>query len=232
MKLRKRLTVDGQQVPLVDEDVRLDMHVPGRAMFRVQAAQPLQGFVRLYLGYSNQTADQLYFTGYVEKSAPVDAQTQRLMCRELTALMDVHMPVFLRHPHLQDVLAAYAARTGLSFIMGKGAYAQRPVACFSALGSGHQGMASLGAVFGIDRYMWQQQGDDKVYVGSWNDSRWATRPVTVAQDWFSACDADGGKTLPVLPALRPGVLLNGEFIHSLKLHGENMVVTCAKQYEK
>jgi len=232
MKLRKRLTVDGAAVALVDEDVRLELLAPGRAMFRVQSGVALTGFVRLYLGYSNQDADQLYFTGYVEKSVTVDAQTQRLMCRELTALLDVHMPVFLRHPTLQDVLAAYAERTGLSFIMGDGVYAAKPVACFAGFGSGHQGMDSLGAVFGIERYVWQQQGDDKVYVGSWDDSRWATRPVTVEERWFSACDANGGKTLPVLPALRPGVLLNGEYVAALQLRGENMVATCEKQFVK
>ncbi|WBF68242.1 hypothetical protein LN040_03825 [Desulfovibrio subterraneus] len=232
MKLRKRLTVNGENVPLVDEDVRLELHAPGRGMFRVQSTAALSGFVRLYLGYSNQDADQLFFTGYVEKSVTVDAQTQRLMCRELTALLDAHMPVFLRHPTLADVLAAYAERTGLSFILGQGAYAARDVASFCALGSGHQGMDSIGAVFGIARYVWLQQGDDKVFVGSWDDSRWATRPVTVEERWFSACNADGGKTLPVLPALRPGVLLNGEYVRALQLQGENMVVTCAKQLEK
>lgn len=232
MKLRKRLTVNGASVPVVDADVRLELRAPGRAMVRVQSEAALTGFVRLYLGYSNQDADQLYFTGYVEKSTTVDAQTQRLMCRELTALLDVHMPVFLRHPTLQDVLAAYAQRTGLSFIMGEGTYATRPVACFSAFGSGHQGMDSLGAVFGIAQYVWQQQGDDNVYVGSWQESRWATRPVTVEERWFSACDANGGKTLPVLPALRPGVQLNGEFVTALQLRGETMVATCEKQFVK
>lgn len=223
MKLRKKLTVNGEPVGLIEEDVRLAVNSPGRAMFRVRAGAPLSGVVRFDIGYSTQAGDQRFFTGYVEASHTVDGAQQRLMCRELAAGLRAVLPLSLRHPTLKDVLAAYTEATGLVFRVPDRPYADRKAACFQTLGSGCHGMDSLGAVFGIEDALWQQQGDGSVYVGAWKDSRWATRPVTVEETWFSGVTGDGGRKLPALPALRPGVVLNGRRVRTLQFRGHEMV---------
>ena len=53
MKLNKTLTIDGQQCPLIEDDVRLDLRAPGRAVFTVVGKQPLRGLVTLDIGYNN-----------------------------------------------------------------------------------------------------------------------------------------------------------------------------------
>jgi hypothetical protein len=232
MKLRKVLTVAGEAVKLVSEDIRLDLYAPGRAVFQVQAAQALGGKVSFALGYSAEDKDQAFFAGYVERSLTVDSAQQRLMCRELVGVLDADLPISLRHPTLKAVLQAYAGLTGLVFAIPERAYANQRVPCFMTLGNGYHGLDAIGGVFSIDDYVWFQQGDGSVFVGSWQDTRWATRPIDIPDKWFAGITADGGARLPALPALRPGALLNGQYLLRLQLTGHEMVVQCSRQLKK
>lgn len=225
MRLLKRLEVAGAEVPLVSEDIRLDIDRPGRAVFQVRADAELSGLVTFALGWHFDAALTLFFTGEVERSTPVDAGQQRLFCRELSARLDAQHPISLRHPTLRAVLAAYAARTGLRFILPDKPYASTQVPAFYGLGSGYHGMTSIGAAFGIEDYMWQAQGDGAVFVGSWADSRWPAAPVTLPQEFFSRVTA-GMQALTCIPGLRPGAVLNGRRVLSLRLAGHQMEVVC------
>lgn len=232
MKLRKSLNVEGKAVKLVSEDIRLDLHAPGRAMFQVQAAEKLAGTVSFALGYSAEDRDQAFFTGYIERSHTVDNAQQRLFCRELSAVLDADLPISLRHPTLRAVLRAYAGLTGLSFTVPERPYADTTAACFQTLGNAYHGLDAIGDVFGIEEYVWFQQGDGSVFVGSWQDSRWATRPVDIADQWFKGVTTDGGAILPAMPALRPGVMLNGQYLVRLQLAGHEMVAQCSRHLKK
>jgi len=228
MKLRKTLYVNDEPVKLVDEDVRLSLHSPGRAIFQVLSPSAMSGHVRLEMGYSTQDRDQVHFIGVIRASETVDGQQQRLRCRELTAVLYVKLPVALRHPTLMDVVQWYTDRTGLRFVVPDRDYAARKVPAFYAMGDGFHGLSSLGAIFGIENYIWQQQGDGSVFVGSWDDSRWATRPVSIPEEVFDKVTATGGKQSVVLPQIRPGVLLNGRFVVGVDLKGHTMVTTCSE----
>lgn len=225
MKLRKTLLIGNEPVQLVSEDVRLEESAPGRACFRVKASAPLKGVVQLNLGYSAQDTDQVFFVGYVESSHTVDSVQQRIMCREVSHVLAKQLPLSLRHPTLQDVLEKYSDLTGLAFTAPDKAYTRTPAPHFQTLGSGIHGMNSLGDVFQIPEYIWQQQGDGSVFVGSWHDSRWATRPLDIDETFFTGVGANGGKILPALPPLRPGVMLNGKRVKKLQLKAHEMVVT-------
>jgi hypothetical protein len=227
MKLRKRLTHSGSDLHLISCDVRLDLRTPGRAQFRVKSTAPLSGGVSLALGYSGQDTDVLFFVGDIESSHTVDGSTQRIVCRETAARLDAALPISLRHPDLHDVLAAYTEASAVRFAVPARSYAHRPVATFQALGTGYHGLDSLGGVFGIEDYLWQQQGDGSVFVGSWADSRWATRPIDIPDAWFTGTTSDGSRKLPAIPALRPGVLLGGQRVIKVQLAGHEMVVTCS-----
>lgn len=226
MKLLKRLTVDGAEVPLVDEDIRLDLARPGRAAFLVRSAVGLTGTVIFALGWHWAPALTVFFTGEVERCTQVDGAQQRLFCRELLARLDARIPLALRHPTMQDVLARYGACTGLRFILPSRHYAATRVPAFCTLGSGFHGMASLGAVFGIEDYLLQAQGDGQVFVGSWADSRWASRPVTLPDAMFGQGQAQGARTVAAIPSLRPGAVLNGARVSTVRLAGHEMEITC------
>jgi hypothetical protein len=226
MKLHKRLTINGAEVPLVSENIQLNHDRPGRAIFQVQAQSPLQGRITFAAGWD--WADRLtrIFTGDIERSTTVDAHQQRLFCREVSARLDAILPVALRHPTLQDVLAAYAARTGLSFITPPRPYASVRVPYFGALGTGYQALDSLGAVFGIAEYMWQTQGDGQIFAGSWQDSRWPALAAHVPEEAFGQAGANGGQVMPAVPAMRPGAVLNGRRVQTVRFFGHQMEVAC------
>ncbi|WP_027361090.1 hypothetical protein [Halodesulfovibrio aestuarii] len=224
MKLRKSLFIGGKPYNLVEDDVRLELNTSGRALFRVQSPCVLSGIVQFRLGYSNQNKDQLFFTGYIESSHTVDAATQKIFCREMAAALSYQLPISLRHPTLRDVLRAYTDKTNLVFTVPEQPYADRRIPHFHTLGSGYHGMDQLGVVFGIEDYFWQPQPDGSVFVGSWNHSRWATRPVDIEEKFFTGVTGTGGKVLPAIPALRAGVLLNGQRVKSLQMTGHEMVV--------
>jgi hypothetical protein len=90
-------------------------------------------------------------------------------------------------------------------------------------------MDALGNIFGITDYIWQQQGDGKVFAGAWADSKWADKSVTVPEKFFQDVQLDGTKTMQATPGLRPGVKLNDQYITSLQLQEHFMVVSCATQ---
>ena len=224
MKLRKSLYIGGKPCKLVEDDVRLELNTSGRALFRVQSPRVLSGIVQFRLGYSSQNKDQLFFTGYIESSHTVDAATQKIFCREMAAALSYQLPISLRHPTLRDVLRAYSDKTDLAFTVPEQPYSDRKIPHFHTLGSGYHGMDQLGAVFGIEDYFWQPQPDGSVFVGSWKHSRWATRPVEIEEKFFTGVTAAGAKVLPVILALRAGVMLNGQRVNSLQLCGHEIVM--------
>lgn len=128
MKIRKRLATPSGDLPLVYEDVRLELSAPGRAVFQVVSKEPVSGFVAFAMGYAVNGRDALVFAGYVERCTTMDGSQQRLMCREIAAELDTPIPLAMRHPTLREVLAAYADKTGLRFILPERPYADtRPL---------------------------------------------------------------------------------------------------------
>ena len=160
MKIRKRLLTPTGSLPLVSEDVRLELSAPGRAVFQVATSEPVSGEVLFTMGYGVDDADTLFFAGFVERYLPVD-DTQA------------------RH---------------------------------------------IGGAFQISDYIWQATGDGSVWLGSWEDSRWPSRPVELPRNVFRNVTADGGKSCPPMPAMRPGVVLNGERVTLVHLSGHQMTL--------
>ena len=88
MKIRKRLATPSGDLPLVYEDVRLELSAPGRAVFQVVSKEPVSGFVAFAMGYAVNGRDALVFAGYVERCTTMDGSQQRLMCREIAAKLE------------------------------------------------------------------------------------------------------------------------------------------------
>jgi len=229
MKLLKSLSVNGEAVGLVREYIWLDMATPGRADFTVRSPKPLSGVVQFYIGAAGRGTMAEFFTGFIVDSHTVDASQQRLFCRELAAALWTVIPVSIRNASMRDILGVYARKTGLSFTVPDKDYGDTPCPAFQTVGSGIHGLDSLGPIFGIEDYIWQQQGDGQVFAGSWQDSKWAGKPFTVQETAFENIQVDGTRTLQAVPGLRPGVMLNGRYVTSLQLYKHFMVVTCAKR---
>jgi len=229
MKLIKSLAVGGKPVGLVREDVRLDISTPGRADFTVRSPVALSGIVQFLMGYAAQGNLVEFFTGYIEESHTVDRSQQRIFCRELAAVLWQTIPVSIRHASMKDILGVYSRKTGLSFTVPDKPYGHTAHHTFQTVANGIHGLDSLGAVFNIPDYIWQQQGDGQVFAGAWADSKWADMSQTMPENFFQDVQADGTKTLQAVPGLRPGVKLNGLFITSLQMQDHFMAVKCEKR---
>jgi hypothetical protein len=180
--------------------------------------------VRLDLGI-NSTVYR-WFTGYVERSSPAENGAQRLLVRELVGVFAQQWPVSLQHPTLRDVIAEVARLTGMVFSLPENAvYLDTPIPHFTHSGSGDQLLANLGRTFGITDYTWYQLSDGTVFVGSYADSLFARSPVDIPTDFIQRAAAGNSMTLPLIPAIRPGVVVNGQRITQVTVRDDEMTLT-------
>lgn len=225
MKLHKQLRINGERVTLNTDDVRLHLFNPGRAVFTVVSGEPVSGIVALDVGFDPAHLQQ-FFLGYVENSFAIDKKQQRVFCRELNAALSRLVPVSLRNVNLNQVLEAIATETGLAFVTPTAAYTATNIPAFYSLHSGYHCMDSLGQVFQIPQCLWQQQGDGKVFVGSWADSFWAGRTIELPSEWMASTGVANKARIPAVPKLRPGAqLVSGDIVTQVHLDGEHMNIT-------
>lgn len=230
MKLHKVLTIGGIVVALVNDDVRLDLKSPGRATFTIQAGNQVSGLVTLDIGY-NESALQRHFIGYVERCTTANGVEQIVFCREVAAVLSKSMPMNLRHVDLRAVLADISSKTGLRFRVPDQPYTKVKAPYFYSLAAGYQAMDSMGTVFGIPDFIWQQQGDGEVFVGSWADSFFGARaPLQLPVSLFDGYQGNQSAMVAALPGLRPGASINqGERITSVTLAGTQMAIRWTTQ---
>ena len=230
MKLHKVLTIGGMVVALVNDDVRLDLKSPGRATFTIQAGTQVSGLVTLDIGY-NESALQRHFIGYVERCTAANGVEQIVFCREVASVLAKSMPMNLRHVDLRAVLADISSKTGLRFRVPDQPYTKVKAPYFFSLAAGYQAMDSMGTVFGIPDFIWQQQGDGEVFVGSWADSFFGVRPaLQLPVSLFDGYQGNQSAMVAALPGLRPGASINqGERITSVTLAGTQMAIRWTTQ---
>lgn len=230
MKLLQALHINNTLYPVVEEAIQLDLSTPGRAQFVIdtngQAIQPKQ-VVSFSLGYVQHDTMSRLFLGYVEKVTTIDKRC-RVFCREFSAALNNPLPLALRHVTMVDVLTAISEKTGLNFNAGEGPYHAVKIANFYNMGSGYAALDSLAGVFNIPDYFWQQQGNGVVYAGSWQDSRWSSRSVTLDEALFYDHRSHSA-TVVAIQALRPGVKLNGKVIKHVAFAGNHMDIEWKSQ---
>jgi len=229
MKLHKVVCVNGQPFDLVSDEVRLELRSPGRARFTLKADTPLRGLVTLDMGYNDRPL-QRHFLGYIERCSTANSQEQVLFCREAAAVLAYPLPMALRHVNLSEVLVEISKQTGLRFRVPEADYARVKTPYFYSLAAGIQAMESLGQVFGIPDFIWQQQGDGEVYVGSWADSYWGARsPLQLPVELFDQFHGNQSATVTAIPGLRPGASINqGQCITAMTLAGTEMAIQWKK----
>ncbi|WP_339497441.1 hypothetical protein [Pseudomonas sp. EA_15y_Pfl1_P101] len=230
MKLHKELAINGVPYVLVKSEVRLDVKSPGRATFTIQASAPVKGLVTLDIGYNGNTL-QRHFIGYVERSTTASSTQQVLFCRELAAILANPLPLNLRHVDLRAVLIEIGQHTGLRFRVPDRSYAGVKAPFFYSLAAGYQAMDSLARVFNIPDFIWQQQGDGEVFVGSWADSFFGVRsPLQLPVELFDDYQGNQSAMIAALPGLRPGATINqGERITSMALIDNQMAIRWTTQ---
>ncbi len=229
MILHKVLAIAGTEYPLISDDITLDIKRPGKAIFTVNADKPLKGLVSYEIGYNPNKLKQWFF-GFVESSTTLDNKQQRIIARELTAVLQYPLFLNLRHVTIADVLAKITEKTEINFTLGKGDYSEQTTPFFYSMGNGYHCLDSIGPAFNIPRFIWQQEANATVYVGSWADSHWAKKPVPLDNEWLTNFAASQRADVPVMPPIRPGVQLRGlGYVNEVRLKGETMAIAWDKR---
>ncbi|MGY4028519.1 hypothetical protein ACW5WQ_21760, partial [Aeromonas rivuli] len=73
-------------------------------------------------------------------------------------------------------------------------------------------------------FIWYQQTDGTLYVGSHAHSHWQGREVDIDAAWTSR-QAGNLITLAPVPAMRPGATVNGKRVTRVRLKGDEMTLT-------
>ena len=121
--------------------------------------------------------------------------------------------------------------TGLRFRVPEQPYASVKAPFFYSLAAGYQAMDSLARVFNIPDFIWQQQGDGEVFVGSGADSFFGVRsPLQLPVELFDGYQGNQSAMIAALPGLRPGATINhGERITSVALIDNQMAIRWTTQ---
>lgn len=225
MRPIKRLWLSGTEIPLVDSNVVLEMSSGGRGFITAVTTDDYTGkLVRLDIGYPG--AMYRWFTGYVERSQPADNGSAKLFVRELAGTLDKPVPCSFQHPTLRIITDWLGSHSGLVFNLPSGAdYTDRPIAHFTHAGTGWQLLTSLGTAFSIPDYVWYQLPDGDMFTGSYGHSLLAGKPVNIPHEFSQATAAGDSMTIPMVPTLRPGAVVNGQRVTMVRLMNDDMLLT-------
>lgn len=223
MKLDKRLFIAGRSVPIINDDALLQLSDTGRASFDIVSASEPSGIVMFDVRYrtGNWTT---FFIGFIKKATRKSNQHYFILCRELSNALRLPCPVSLRSCVLTDVLDRLNEVTALTYKMGNHAYSSTLQPRFQSLGNGYDVLANIARVFSIDDFIWQQMINGDVFIGSWRDSTWHNKDVFLSDDFYMNQQAQKQATIPVLPSLRPGALLNNKRVTQVRLIKNQMII--------
>ena len=224
MKLRKQLLVNGSPLPIIDDHVKLVHNAPGQAVFTVESDITPKGRVVFNIRYAKRKKYTQFFVGFVEIATQKHRNVWIITCREASLLLSLQLPLALRHVTTADVLNELSSKTGLSFNLPQQDYANQKAAYFYTTGSGIHAMDHIGHVFEINNYVWYQQGDGRVYCGSWAHSQWATSAIQIPPEFNQQVVGEQLK-IPVISTLRPLAVINNKQVAALELKDQHMVIT-------
>lgn len=196
---------------------------PGRAVLVVKGTASPNQMVAVELGWGDNL--RRVFTGYIDRVSPDNPGYSRLFCRELAAVLYHPLTVVLRHPTLMQLLSNVTAQTGLQFVVPERAYAQSAIPCFYSTGNGYRVLDEIADAFGIRDYLWQQQGNGQIFVGSWADSYWAGREVEIPDALWVAGPSGREVTVPCSPHFKPGTMVNGRRLATVEHRGTDTEIT-------
>ena len=226
MKLSTQLAVNDEPVQLVKWQTRLALGRVGRAQFEVNSTEPLSGLVRFSFGWNNQV--EPYFIGLIRNASATSTGSQLLDVFELSVLLESEAPLALRHCTISQVCQALADATELRFLVAEGAYTQIRQPYFYTTGPGIHGLRTINLAFNQPRFIWQCLPDGQIWCGNWEDSRWAARAIDVPQKVLKPIGSNSA-IIPPVPKLRPGALVNGQYLQEVNLKSNDMEITWSRQ---
>lgn len=222
-KFQLRGYLGSEKTQFKDHRIAFSENTPGRASVTIKGDAEPNTIVAIDIGWGD--AISRVFLGYVERVQPAEKGWSKLFCRELAAVLYQPLNIILRHPTLMQLLSEVTNKTGLQFVVPEKAYSKTAIPCFYSDGNGYRVIDELGQAFSIEDMFWQQQGNGQIYVGSWQDSYWADKPVTIPTEMMTGHTASKSVKLPAIPKLRPGALVNGLRLTAVEFEGTEVKLT-------
>ncbi|WP_438872170.1 hypothetical protein [Providencia hangzhouensis] len=224
MKSVVNVKINHQPVAIADCQLVLELNTAGRGFVTILTTENCLGqLIELDFGYNDSV--YRYFTGFVERATPAENGAQRLFIRECTAIFERAFPCSLQHPTLQHVIDALSEQSGLNFALPHADYVNTPIPYFQHAGSGFQCLNTLGRAFSIPNYTWYQYPDGTIYVGSHADTRYAQTQIDIPNDFSSRFEAGNTQYFPLIPAIRPGMVVNGQCVTKISVNNDEMALT-------
>ncbi len=218
-----RAYVNNEKTDIEKHWIVLQSTVPGTCQLSVNTKVKKLSQVAVDLGWGNMI-DRVFF-GYVERIMPTNKGWSTLFCREFSAALKFNFSIMLRHPTLQHVLAELTKQSGVEFVIPNKAYAQTAIPCFYCDSSGYAMLDNIGRAYQIKDFIWQQQGNGKVFVGSYADCFWQGKNIEIPNGMMTEHQAGKIATMPAAPMIRPNVMANGERIEKIEFKETNMTIS-------
>lgn len=218
-----RAYINDKKVDMTDHWIMLKDNSPGNCQLKVKSATNKLDIVAVDLGWG-EMIDRV-FIGYVERVMPAEAGWSLIFCREVAASLAFNLSVMLRHPTLRQVISEISEQTGLEFVLPEKPYADTAIPCFYCDSSGYAMLDNLGRTYKVPDFIWQQQGNGKIYLGSYQDSFWHDKPIIIPNNLMTNHQAGKTVSMPAAPMVRPNVTANNERIKSVEFKGTNMTIT-------
>lgn len=222
MKLNKRLTLNGEEAHIVDDKWILELSSSGRGFVTVKGNAQTRALVQFDMGYG--TTLHRYFTGIVAKAEPADNGHTRLLVKELAFVLGTRVTMSLQHATFRKVIIELSEDTGLNFVLPDAEYVDKPIPNFATGGTGAQLLQNAGRAFNIPDFCWYQEPNGDIYAGSYEHSRWPNRPVPIESELTSGQAGGNSITIPAIPLMRPGALVNNQTITHVEFDGTNMTL--------
>lgn len=229
IEVQHRLQIGGQTAPVEAVAVNLMLNDVGFAQFTVPETAPAEkgGFVEFFISVAGG-AHYLVFTGAVTESRVVEGRRQ-VRARELCAVLEYPCYFFLRRVSLREVIARIEQESRLHFILPARAdylNERRPV--FESGGSCKTALAQLPARWGVPDAVWYQLPDGTVYWGRWQSGPFTKATVPIESKLVLEKNTEQSLLrLPCIPALRPGMVVQGDFrfrIDAVTFQGDTVLV--------
>lgn len=218
-----RAYLGSQKVKAKNHRILFDVNTPGRCSISVEGSPKVNTIIAVDIGWGDRISR--VFLGYIERVQASEKGWSELFCRELAALLFKPLDITLRHPTLMQLLSDVTNKTGLQFVVPEAAYSKTSIPCFYSDGNGYRVMDELSQAFGIEDLFWQQQGNGQIYVGTWKDSYWADKPVTIPDSLMTGHTAAKSVKIPASPKLRPGAIVNGLRLVGVDFQGTEVKLT-------
>lgn len=222
-KFITRAYLGSQKVAVSEHWLVLQASSPGTCQLTVDKYAERFTPVAFEMGWGEMI--ERVFYGYIERIMPAANGLYTVFCRELSSALANNLSVTLRHPTLRNVCDEIKAQVGLEFVLPDKPYADTAIACFYGDTSGYAMLDNLGRTYKVPDFIWQQQGNGKIYLGSYQDSFWAGKDIAIPQSLMTDQQAGKTATIPAVPKLRPNVTANGARIAKVEFKGTNMTIS-------